>query len=183
MTQTYNKQTSQGLYEELMQRKFGLFEKSDLGEDMMVVNELIGGYFKPFYLVDHRKRKAYEWINYHETLLSVTPDDIDWKALKKINPPTKALDRAERLSFHFPSHIYKFEGGVAVVCWQLNPSGRYYMDEDGYGMTDDKELDIYGVIDREGKVVVKFRPIQKYEEPDEMRKEGQKVVKLRANKE
>lgn len=35
----------------------------------------------------------------------------------------------------------------------------YYMDEDGYGMTDDDEVEIYGFIDRCGKVVVKFQQI------------------------
>ena len=33
------------------------------------------------------------------------------------------------------------------------------MDEDGYGMTDDDEVEIYGFIDRQGKVVVKFQHI------------------------
>jgi hypothetical protein len=48
---------------------------------------------------------------------------------------------------------------VAEVSWQINPDGRYYMDEDGYGMTDDEEITIYGFIDQKAKVVVKFRNI------------------------
>lgn len=37
------------------------------------------------------------------------------------------------------------------------PDGRYYMDEDGFGMTDDKEVEMYGYINEEGKVTGKFR--------------------------
>lgn len=29
----------------------------------------------------------------------------------------------------------------------------YYRDEDGFGMTDDEEINLYGAIDRKGKVV------------------------------
>ena len=43
------------------------------------------------------------------------------------------------------------------IGWQLTPDGRYYMDEDGYGMTDDEEITIYGQIDQQGKVVKKFK--------------------------
>lgn len=32
----------------------------------------------------------------------------------------------------------------------------YYRDEDGFGMTDDEEIKLYGAIDRKGKVVKKF---------------------------
>ena len=31
-----------------------------------------------------------------------------------------------------------------------------YRDEDGFGMTDDEEINLYGTIDRKGKVVKKF---------------------------
>jgi len=42
------------------------------------------------------------------------------------------------------------------VRWQINPDGRYYMDDDGFGMTDDEEITLLGKIDRTGKVVVPF---------------------------
>lgn len=51
------------------------------------------------------------------------------------------------------------------------------MDEDGFGMTDDEEVEIYGFIDTEGKVVVKFRNINEcYGEPGKMRKEAERIV-------
>lgn len=39
---------------------------------------------------------------------------------------------------------------------QINPDGRYFADEDGYGMTDDEEITLVGYIDRRGKAVGKF---------------------------
>ena len=66
------------------------------------------------------------------------------------------------------------------MSWQLNHDGRYYMDEDGFGMTDDEEIEIYGFIDQNAKVVVKFRNINEhYSELDKMRKEAEEIVKQR----
>ncbi len=146
--------------------------KEDLGEDMSVINVLPWRYWKPYYLVDHRAKKAYRWLGSGETLQTVSLDDIDWDKLKAEKISESVLARAENLSFHFPSFIYKYDQGVAVVKWQLNPDGMYYMDSDGYGMTDDVEFNIYGVIDRTGKVVVKFRPIKKHSETDDMMEEA-----------
>jgi hypothetical protein len=46
--------------------------------------------------------------------------------------------------------------GIAELEWQLNPDGRYYMDDDGFGMTDDEEVTLLGTIDRTGRVVEKI---------------------------
>ena len=69
---------------------------------------------------------------------------------------------------------------MAEVSWQLNPDGRYYMDDDGFGMTNDEEITIYGFIDQNANVVVKFRNINKrYGELDKMRKEAEEKVKMK----
>lgn len=145
------------LYKLLNTEKFEIrpFQTEDLGEKMAVVNEAIGEYWKPRFLLDHRAKKAYEFMSQDCRLLTVTRDDIDWKSLKGLEKD--AIEVAKELSFYYPSFILKYENGVAKVRWQLNPNGMYYMDEDGYGMTDDEEVNIYGVIDRTGKVVEKFK--------------------------
>ncbi len=89
--------------------------------------------------------------------------------------PQKAIQRARRLSFHYPSFISLFKNGVAEVDWQLNPDGRYYMDDDGFGMTDDKEINIYGFIDKTGTVVVKFQAIDSSEQLYAMRRVAENV--------
>ena len=130
------------------------YKQRDLGEGMTLVNQVIGEYWKPRYLMDNEAKCAYEFMSGSELLQIVSDEDIDWDSLKGI--PQNALDRAKAHSFHFPGHIYQYKKGVAEVEWQLNPDGMYYCDEDGFGMTDDEEINLYGAIDRKGKVVKKF---------------------------
>lgn len=144
------------LYRELCLSQYqGLsLVQNDLGEDMALVTQVIGRYWKPRYLMDKEARCAYEFMSIDEVLQIVTNEDIDWDSLKGL--PQDAFDRAKAHSFHFPGHVYQYKNGVAEVEWQLNPDGMYYRDEDGFGMTDDEEINLYGAIDRKGKVVKKF---------------------------
>ena len=136
------------------QNKDRPYEQRDLGEGMTLVNQTIGEYWKPRYLMDKEARCAYEFMSIDEVLQIVTDEDIDWDNLKGL--PQDAFDRAKAHSFHFPGHVYQYKNGVAEVEWQLNPDGMYYRDEDGFGMTDDEEINLYGAIDKKGKVVKKF---------------------------
>lgn len=144
------------LYRELCLSQYqGLpLVQNDLGEDMALVTQVIGRYWKPRYLMDKEARCAYEFMSIDEVLQIVTDEDIDWDSMKGL--PQDAFDRAKAHSFHFPGHVYQYKNGVAEVEWQLNPDGMYYRDEDGFGMTDDEEINLYGAIDRKGKVVKKF---------------------------
>ena len=144
------------LYRELCLSQYqGLsLVQNDLGEDMALVTQVIGRYWKPRYLMDKEARCAYEFMSIDEVLQIVTDEDIDWDSMKGL--PQDAFDRAKAHSFHFPGHVYQYKNGVAEVEWQLNPDGMYYRDEDGFGMTDDEEVNLYGAIDRKGKVVKKF---------------------------
>ena len=151
------------------------FDVNDLGEGMAVINEAMWGWTKPRFLVNHNTKCAYEFMNEKQLLMTVTQDDIDWDSLKDL--PEDAQERARALSFHFPSFIRHFKNGVAEVSWQLNPDGRYYMDDDGFGMTDDEEIEIYGFIDTKGKVLVKFKNIKGYGELGTMRKLAEDMVK------
>ena len=144
------------LYRELCLSQYqGLpLVQNDLGEDMALVTQVIGRYWKPRYLMDKEARCAYEFMSIDEVLQIVTDEDIDWDSMKGL--PQDAFDRAKAHSFHFPGHVYQYKNGVAEVEWQLNPDGMYYRDEDGFGMTDDEEINLYGAIDRKGMVVRKF---------------------------
>lgn len=133
------------------------FRIEDVGEGMSLAEEVIMQYWKPRYLMDNNTKCAYEFLNVNEKFRTVTTDDIDWDSLKGL--PEEAIQRAREFDAHYPTRVRKFENGVAQVSWQLNPDGMYFMDEDGYGMTDDDEVEIYGFIDRKGRVLVKFRHI------------------------
>lgn len=127
------------------------------------------------FLLDHEAKCAYEFMKPNEMLCTITEDDIDWDSMKGL--PESCITRAKNLDFNFPSVIEKYKNGVAQVRWQLNPDGMYYMDEDGYGMSDDESEDIYGFIDRQGKVVSKFRYISgNWKKLVAMRAEAEKKV-------
>lgn len=146
----------QSLYEQLSVAKFSQYpyEKCSLGDEMAVVNEVIAGYWKPRFLLDDRNRMAFEFMNGHAVLQTVRQEDIDWNAL--LGLPDNVINRARNLDAWFPTFVGRYENGVAEVSWTLQPDGFYYRDEDGFGMTDDEEIKLYGLIDRAGKVVAKF---------------------------
>lgn len=172
-----NQKAAKTLFVTLADEKYDKypFEKMNLDEGMILIKEVIGSYWKPRYLINTHKNEAYEIMNLSETLLLVTDNDIDWDSLKNLGED--CLERAKSHSFHFPSFIYQFENGVAQVQWQLNPDGRYYEDEDGYGMTDDEEVNIYGFIDTRGKVIVLFQHVSGQEMIDKLRIQAEKIVK------
>lgn len=149
----------------------------NLGEGMAVVKRVILYWWKPRFVLNHNTKTAFEFMTPNECLNTVTEDDIDWTSLKGL--PKEALERAHNLDFHFPSFIRGFTNGVSKVSWQLNPDGQYYVDDDGFGMTSDKKIEIYGFIDTEGYVVEKFRLVKNDDELDEMRASAERKVSER----
>lgn len=168
------------LYSHLKNEKYGTntFETTYLGEGMFVIKEVICQYWKPRFLLDDENGTAVEFMSKNETLLTVTLDDIDWESLET-GVSASAMRRAKALDFHYPSFIYSFMNGVAEVVWQLVPDGMYYMDDDGFGMEPDEKENIYGFIDRQGRVLVKFR----YADNDNliaiMREEAERIVRIK----
>lgn len=128
--------------------------KDDPEEGVSIISETIYGWWKQRYVMNHRNKTAFEFIDRNKNLVAVTYDDIDWHSLEGL--PEKAISRAKYLSAVYPTMIYGFKDGISVVEWQLNPDGRYFRDEDGYGMTDDEEISIKGKIDVNGHIVQKF---------------------------
>ena len=127
------------------------------GDGMSLAEEVICQYWKPRYLMDNNTKCAYEFLNVNEKFGTITTDDIDWDSQKGL--PEEAIQRTRDLNAHYPTRVRNFKNGVAQVSWQLNPDGMYFMDEDGFGVTDDDEVEIYGFIDCQGKILVKFQHI------------------------
>ena len=128
----------------------------DNDEDAVtILQQSINGWWKPRYIVNHECHEAYEFMNETERLLTIADGDIDWSSLQGL--PTHIVTRAKIRDGHFPVLFGRFRDGKAEVTWEINPDGRYYMDEDGYGMTDDEEIELVGIVDRTGKVIQKFR--------------------------
>lgn len=83
--------------------------------------------------------------------------------------------------------IRGYHNGVAELQWQLIPDGQYWMDDDGFDMTSEIELSIYGFIDQEANIISQFHYYtdDKLEKKilDKIRKQAEKIVKQRNNSE
>lgn len=160
------------LYKALCVKKYTQYpyNKQNIGEKMCLINVAFGEYWKPRYLVDEKNKTAVEFMNGCATLQTVCANDIDWKSLEGL--PPGIIFKAKQMDAIFPTRIVSYKHGVSEVSWQLNPDGMYYMDEDGFGMTNDEEITIYSYIDRAGKPLVKFRYIKNFNELDKMREEA-----------
>ena len=53
-----------------------------------------------------------------------------------------------------------FKDGLCAISWMLYPDGRYFADEDGFGMEDNDEEEVYAIIDTDLNIVEPFRPIK-----------------------
>lgn len=177
-----------GTYDEKMYRilcddKYsdGAYKRATLGEGMEVVNQLIWGWWKPRFLLNHNLKTAYEWMWSNEQLAIVEAEHIDWDSMKNLSED--AVSTLRQYSFRFPSFIRYYQNGIAEVQWQLVPDGRYWMDDDGFGMTSDVELNIYGFIDQEANIISRFRYYTDKELDayilDKVRKEAEDVVARR----
>lgn len=152
------------------------YRVSELGEGISAIEQVIWGWWKQRYLIDNKNCRAYEIMDGNMDFVNFTTDDIDWDSIKQL--PEKAKMRAQEMSAQFPTFIRGFRKGVAEVSWQLNPDGRYYMDEDGFGMTSDEEVTVYGYIDSEMNVLVKFQYIDEdWKRLDKMRREAEETLK------
>ena len=62
------------------------------------------------------------------------------------------FDMKARFSFR----IYKFKDGRAQVAWTLQPDGRYFEDEDGFGAEHCDEITLCSYIDNNGNFLCPF---------------------------
>ncbi len=56
----------------------------------------------------------------------------------------------------FVINVYDFVDGVCRFAWMVQPDGRYWEDEDGFGMTSDDEVWLYADINDRGEFVTPF---------------------------
>ncbi len=126
----------------------------DWGEGMELVEEVIDNYWRERFLINHETKEAYELMDQGLTLTFLSKDDVDWESVKTLEHNNNAYTFS---AYYQRFAVDKFKNGVALVEWTLYPDGRYFMDEDGYGMEDNEKSALYGFIDRKAHVVVPFQ--------------------------
>ena len=55
--------------------------------------------------------------------------------------------------------IYEYKDGKATVEWTLQPDGRYFEDEDGFGAENCEEITLYSYIDTNGFFTEPFKAL------------------------
>ena len=56
----------------------------------------------------------------------------------------------------FVIYVSKFVDDVCRFSWMVQPDGMYWMDEDGYGMTDEDEIWLYALMNEAGEFITPF---------------------------
>lgn len=102
-------------------------------------------------------------------LTFIKKEDVDWKGVETLENNSNAYSFS---AYYQRFAIGKFKNGVALVEWTLYPDGRYFMDEDGYGMEDNEESKLYGFIDKKAHVVIPFQA-KGWEELERQRPEAE----------
>lgn len=61
-----------------------------------------------------------------------------------------------RPQVRFRSDFQKYDDERYMMIWQIQPDGRYWADDDGFGMENDPEIRLYAFIDTDGKFLGPF---------------------------
>lgn len=135
---------------------------------MEIVEEVIDDYWRQRFLVNHKEKTAYELMDSSLTLQFIEEKDVDWKGVESLENNQNAYSYS---AYYQRFAVEQFKDGVALVEWTLYPDGRYFMDEDGFGMEDNEESVLYGFIDTHANVVVPFQA-KSWEELEKQRPEA-----------
>ncbi|MGM9590729.1 MAG: DUF1810 family protein [Faecousia sp.] len=64
--------------------------------------------------------------------------------------------RALKPQIHFRTSFEKRENGWLML-WNIQPDGRYWADDDGFGMEDEEEVTLYAYVDKNGQFTGPFQ--------------------------
>lgn len=111
----------------------------------------------PLYIVNLKTGEMKQLIDDQRKVVGFTDDDFDWEKLETIEH-RRCLD--DKVVAYSGLHRYSnYRNGVCCLSWMLYPDGRYFADEDGYGMEDNDEENIYCFIDHHFNVLIPFQPM------------------------
>lgn len=124
---------------------------------------------KQIFIVNPAIKKVYPISEPDGKLVAFTHDDIDWDNVNQL----EHNGDAKRLVANYGGlSIGDYQDGLAYVSWMLYPDGRYFADEDGFGMEDNDEVNIAAYIDTQCRVVVKFQDMEDSEKRKQLREEA-----------
>lgn len=168
--------TPQELYVELKKAQYDIrpyHRITEMGDKMEIVEEVIDNYWRERFLINNAEKTAYELMDRSLRLTFLTEKDVDWESVRTLENNRNAYSFS---AYYQRFAVEKFKEGVALVEWTLYPDGRYFMDEDGYGMEDNDESVLYGFIDTHANVVIPFQA-KSWKELEKQRSEAVRIAK------
>lgn len=142
-------------YQDFMDEKVAMdtrFSFNDLGERMIFVYDNLS---KSKYLLNGESKRVLQLVSPGGHVTAFTVKDLERSVITRDVDSTNARDMMARYRFW----VYDYQGGRAEVEWMIVPDGRYFADEDGFGAEDCQELIVSAMIDKQGKIIKKFRPL------------------------
>ena len=101
-------------------------------------------------------------------LVGFSDDEIDFETIDKIKNSHNAHPRL--IQYAGVNRWNNRDDAFIILSWMLYPDGRYFADEDGYGMEDNHEVSVCCVLDENLQVIRPFGPVGDiYELLDKMR--------------
>lgn len=122
----------------------------DIGENMGV----LCGEGKSYTLVNKVTGKIRQFVS-KDGILLVSDNEIDFEAINKGCPN---FNGSKWVQYRF-GRYNSFRNGVCAICWTIYPDGRYFADEDGFGMEDNDEENAYCIINKDLEIIVPFQPM------------------------
>jgi len=128
---------------------------------------------KQVFIVNPALKKVYPISEPDGHLVGFTLDDIDWDSVNQLE---NNYDAKRLVANYGGLSIGDYQDGIAYVGWMLYPDGRYFADEDGFGMEDNDEVNIGAYIDTQCRVVVKFQDMEDDEKRRRLHEEAIKAL-------
>lgn len=128
---------------------------------------------KQLFVVNTSIKKAYKITETDGSLVAFLKDDIEWDNVGQLENNGCAYSLKARYYFGVGDYV----NGIARVDWMLYPDGRYFADEDGFGMEDNDEVNIAAYIDTKCRVLVKFQDMESPEKSKALYQEALEKLK------
>lgn len=109
--------------------------------------------------------------------LLVEDKEIDYEAINRKCENGQGNAEAKAIRYEKICLWRGFEKGICAICWMLYPDGMYFADSDGYGMKDNYEEKVYGIIDTNLEFIEPFRPVK------DVNKYLEEIIRKREEKE
>ena len=135
--------------------KNNLKDAYDIGENMAVFS----GEGRSYTIINKGTGKTRQLVSEDGSLL-VTDNEIDSDAIYKGCPDFNVC----KSFLYWFCRYDNFRNCVYSICWPVNPDGRYFADEDGFGMEANNEENAYCIINKDLEIIVPFQPMDDVKE-------------------